>query len=243
MATVRAIELNADGTLGAETSATSLPEPLHSLGAVLFRSTIYVAGGATTDNAPVTSVYRAEIDSLGVLGAWEALAPLPSARAHHGFTIFGASLYAIGGDASAVDPEDGALNGGARTDELLAGRLDLRTGDLQAGWTIGASSLGKTRSKHSALAMGGTLFVTSGLYSAANTGSSENTAAPINPDGSVGSFGGATGSNTLLSVGNLNLFNQAAVTYVDASGVAHVMILGGDSVNDPGTKSPNVIFY
>jgi hypothetical protein len=30
---------------------------------------------------------------------------------------------------------------------------------------------------------------------------------------------------------------------VDASGVAHVMILGGDDVNDPGTKSAKVMFY
>lgn len=241
--TVTSIALNADGTAGPATSAGDLPEPLHSVGAVLFRSTIYVAGGATTDDVPVTSAYRAQIDSLGNLGPWESLAPLPSARAHHGFTLFGASLYAVGGELSAVHPEDGSLAGGSRTDEVLVARLDLRSGGLLAGWSTATSSLGKNRSRHSALAMGGTLFVTSGLYSAANTGSSENTAAPIQPDGTVGSFSGATGSNTLQSVGGMNLFNLAAVTYVDASGVAHVMILGGDSVNGPGNKSSNVIYY
>ena len=242
-ATVSSIELNADGSLGASSAAPDLPQPLHSMGAVLFRSTIYVAGGATTDHAPVTTVYRATIDSLGALGAWEELTAFPSARAHHALTLFGATLYVVGGETAATDPEDGTLSGGSRTDEVLTGRLDLRTGELASGWSVSASSLGKTRTKHSALAMGGTLFVTSGLYSAANTGSSENTAAAIQPDGSLASFGGATGSNTLLSVGGVNLFNQAAVTYVDASGVAHVMVLGGDSVNDPGTKSDGVIFY
>jgi hypothetical protein len=59
----------------------------------------------------------------------------------------------------------------------------------------------------------------------------------------VGSFGGATGSNTLLSEGGVNLFNHAAIAYVDAAGVAHVMILGGDDVNTLGTKRSAVFFY
>ena len=101
----------------------------------------------------------------------------------------------------------------------------------------------KSRSKHVALAAGGSLFVSSGLYAAAGTGSSENSFAPINSDGTVGSFGGATGSNTLQSVGGANLFNTRGIAYVDGSGVAHVMVLAGDDVSDPGTKSTKVFFY
>ncbi len=101
----------------------------------------------------------------------------------------------------------------------------------------------KSRSKHVSLAAGGSLFVSSGLYAAAATGSSENSFATINSDGTIGSFGGATGSNTLQSVGGVNLFNTRGIAYVDASGVAHVMILGGDDVSNPGTKSAKVIFY
>jgi hypothetical protein len=101
----------------------------------------------------------------------------------------------------------------------------------------------KTRSKHEALAAGGSLFVSSGLYNAAGNGSSENIHATINPDGTLGSFNGATGSNTLESVGGVNLFNTRGITYVDGDGVAHVMILGGDNVNSPGNKSDKVIFY
>ncbi len=67
--------------------------------------------------------------------------------------------------------------------------------------------------------------------------------ATINSDGTLGSFGGATGSNTLLSVGGVNLYNTRGIAYVDGSGVAHVMILAGDDVNNPGTKSNKVIFY
>jgi len=41
----------------------------------------------------------------------------------------------------------------------------------------------------------------------------------------------------------MNLFGTTGVAYVDANGVAHVMIVAGDDVNDPGSKSAKVIFY
>ena len=90
---------------------------------------------------------------------------------------------------------------------------------------------------------GGTVLVTGGLYSAANTGSTEETYAQINSDGTVGSFNGATGVHTILSAGGKNLFNHAALGYVDANGVAHVLVLGGDDVNAPGKKRAEVWFY
>jgi len=150
----------------------------------------------------------------------------------------------VGGDAGPVSPQEGldAANQ-ARLDEVLSVRINLRNGDLLDGWAANPSKLGKARSKHAALVAGGNMFVSSGLYSAAKTGSSENTYAQINADGSVASFGGATGSNTLLSVGAGTLFNQAAFSYVDGAGVAHVMILGGDDVNNPGQRSGRVYYY
>jgi hypothetical protein len=238
------IPLNADGTTGAAESAGALPEPLHSLGAVLFRSTIYIAGGATTDDAPVVKVYRAAIDTLGELGSWEALPDLPEARAYHQFISFGGFLYAVGGDTGAETVDDANFTQNATKLATVArARIDLRTGLVPSGWAVSGSAMQKARSKHVALAAGGSLFVSSGLYAAAGTGSSENSYATINSDGTLGSFGGATGSNTLQSVGGLNLFNTRGVSYVDGSGVAHVMILAGDDVNNPGTKSSKVIFY
>lgn len=44
-------------------------------------------------------------------------------------------------------------------------------------------------------------------------------------------------------LGGVNLFNHAAIGYVDASGLAHVMILGGDDVSNPGTRRATVYFY
>ncbi len=217
--------------------------PLRSLGAVVFRSRICVAGGATTDGAPTAKVCRAAIDTLGDLGEWTELESLPSARAAHGFQTFGGYLYSIDGDGGAVAPDDVSTNQAGRLDQIAYARINLRTGDLLGSWTVNGTSLGKVRSKHSALAAGGDIFVSAGLYAAAEQGSSDNTYAQINADGTVGSFGGAIGSNTLQSAGAGSVFNHAAIVYVEGAGVAHVMILGGDDVNSPGARSAKVFYY
>ena len=242
-ATVSRTSLNLDGTVGNWTTTTPLPQPLHSLGAVVFRSAIYVAGGSTTDNVPVATVYRARIDSLGELGSWEELPALPDVRSYHGFFTFGGFLYAFGGDSGQVAPNDADATVATKYDEVVFAKINLRTGDLvDPVWTVNPSAMGKARSKHSALVGGGNAFISAGLYTGA-AGSSENIFAQINADGTIGSFGGATGSNTLLSEGGANLFNHAAIAYVDASGVAHVMMLGGDDVDNPGTKRAKVLFF
>jgi hypothetical protein len=245
VSTVSIGELQNDATISDWRGGRSLPEPLHSAGAVIFRSTIYVAGGATVNNEPVAKVYKAEIDTLGNLGEWEPLPSLPSARSYHSLLAFGGFLYTVGGESAAVSPDDGnSQNNDTKLSEIAYARIDLRTGNLHSsGWIINGSELQKKRSKHTAVTAGGTIFVSSGLYSAAAQGSSENMHAQINSDGSVGSFNGATGSNTLLSEGGNNLFNQSGISYVDENGVAHVMIIGGDHVNNPGTKTNNVFFY
>jgi hypothetical protein len=239
---VYAAKINADGTPAAWSSAASLPVEMHSLGAVIFRGYIYIAGGATLGNVPTDKVFRAMINPDGTLGQWEEQPALPSARAYHGLVIFGGVIYSVGGDTGTVEPH--TAGAGSNTGEVLFARINLRTGNLtEAGWVLNASSLQKTRSKHVVLVAGGNIFVSSGVYSAANQGSSENTYAQINSDGTVGSFAGATGSNTLLSVGGANLFNTAGVSYVDASGVSHVLIIGGDNLNQQGTKRTNVLYY
>ena len=244
VSSIERIELGTDGTIGAPESAGTLPVPLHSFGAVIFRNSVYIAGGATTDNVPVVDVYRAEVDSLGDLGEWEELASMPEARAYHGFQVFGGFLYAAGGDAAAVAIDDANFsNNATKLNTAAHARINLRSGLLTDGWTVSDNLMPKSRSKHVTLAAGGSLFISSGLYAAAGTSSSENVFAPINADGTLGSFNGATGSNTLFSEGGVNLFNTRGVAYVDATGVAHVMILAGDNVNDPGNKSAKVLFY
>jgi len=64
------------------------------------------------------------------------------------------------------------------------------------------------------------------------TGSSAQSYASLNADGSLSAFNGATGVHTITgSAGGYNFFNQSTALFVDAAGKPHVFILGGAGVN------------
>ncbi len=221
-----------------------MPEPLHSLEAVVFRSTLYIAGGATTGDVPVASVYRAPIDTLGQIGTWEALPSLPSVRSYHELTLLGNCLHVFGGDSAAVMP-NAATATSTRYKSIVRARIDLRSGGLTAaGWSLDNTETVKSRNKHTALIAGGGVLLSAGLYEGIGTlGSSENMFAQIASDCDVEDFGGANNNRSVAQKGGGNLFNHAAISYVDANGVAHVMILGGDDVDNPGAKRKAVWIF
>ena len=136
-----------------------------------FRGDIYISGGSTTANAPVNTVYRTRIDSLGALTAWTAPPNLPSARTFHGVVQFGGYLYTVGGETTALTPNDSSVTSGTKISEVAYAKIDLRTGNLaMTGWVVNASSLSKATSKHTVVAAGGSLSTTAGLYNGAATG-------------------------------------------------------------------------
>jgi hypothetical protein len=243
VATVFQGALATDGSVMAW-SGSGLPTALHSVRAVIFDGDIYIAGGATTGDAPVATVYRARIDSLGVLGTWQQEPSLPFPRAYEGFGAFGGYLYVFGGDSAAVTPDDAGANTGTKLSQIAYAKVDLLTGDLlDPSWTVNVSSLATPVSKQTAVIAGGSVLMTGGLYQGAAADSSEETYAALNPDGSAGAFTNAAGSHTIVSAGGAALFNHAAVTYLDGNAVAHVVVLGGDDVSAPGKKRAEVWVY
>lgn len=159
---------------------------------------------------------------------------------------FGGYLYAIGGETAAVTPNDSNFTDNTtKLKSIVYNRINLRTGELvSATWTVNANDLIKEVSKHTAIVAGGSVLVSAGLYAGATSGSTEQSYAAFNSDGSVGSFNGATGAQTIqFNNGGRDLFNHAALSYIDASGVAHVLILGGDEVAAPSKKRAEVWFY
>ena len=236
--------LAADGTISGWTAAGSLPAALHSFGAAVFLGNLYIWGGATTNNVPVSTVYRSAIDASGALGVWQTEMALPSARAYFGYGAFGGFLYAFGGDAGTVAPNDASVSSATALSDVVHAQIDLRTRDITAaGWSLDVNKLKKAVVKHTAVVAGGSVLITGGLYNGASTGSSEESYSQINSDGTVGTFNGATGSNTISSAGGGNLFNHAATGYVDGTGVFHVVVVGGDDVNVPGARHNTVFFY
>jgi hypothetical protein len=191
----------------------------------------------------VASVYRAAIQSDGTLGAWQTLTSLPFARSYFGFGVNGTFLYAFGGDSGTVTPNDSTQKPSVIGDVVYA-QIDVHSGNLTAaGWTLNATKLTKAATKHTAVVAGGNVLTSGGLYNGASTGSSEESYAGLNADGSVGSFQGATGSHTIASVGGGNFFNHAATGYLDTTGAFHVLVVGGDDVNTPTKKHKGVFYY
>ena len=234
----------ADGTISGWAQAGSLPAPLHSFGAAIFLGNLYIWGGATTGNVPVATVYRSTIDAAGALGTWKSEASLPSARAYFGSGSFAGYLYSFGGNTGTVAPNDASVSSSTSTADVVYAQIDLRSRDLMtAGWTLNPSLLSKARMKHTAVVAGGNVLITGGLYAGASTGSSEESYAQLNADGSTGSFNGATGSVTINALGGGNVFNHGAVGYSDGNGAFHVAVVGGDDVSTPGTKHKTVFIY
>lgn len=225
--------LGADGTVpaaakpGTWTATTPLPQPLSALGAVIFHGRIYVAGGSDATGAPVAKVYSARIKADGTLEAWQTLPDLPFALTHHQLVTSAGYLYVLGGDTAATDPITNAQSSSSQS-AIYYEPIDIRTGALaNAAWTTNPSAMVKNREKFSAVVAGSYILVSGGLYSADTTGSSEQSYAVLSTDGTIGSFNGATGVNTISNSTNYYFFNHAATLFVDSAGNPHVLVLGG----------------
>ena len=232
-----------DGQVAAWQSAPALPAALHSAGAAVFRGYIYLTGGANNDNVAQAQTYRAAVFADGSLGAWETMTAMPAPRAYHTLVNFGPYIYAIGGDAGTSAPSATALSG-TETANVDIVRINLRNGAFtSAGWQA-VTAMAKARSKHGAVFAGGALFVSSGIYSGIGvSGSSENTYAALNSDGTLGSWNGATGAETVNSEIGYSLYNPALVSFIDGTGKGHVLILGGAKTSQAGAASAKVVYY
>ena len=241
VSSVYVTRISPDGGVGAWQTTTALPVALHSAAAAVFRGYLYLVGGAGATNAPVATVYRAAVNTNGTLGAWETLAALPQATAYLSLAQFGPYLYAVGGDAGSTAAVLN-ISTGTETANVYGATISVRDGTLASpGWTA-LSAMNKARSKHSTLAAGGALLTSSGVY-AGSPGSSENSYATLNSSGTLSSWQGATGTNTIAAVLGYSLYNQAALSFADATGLGHVIIIGGADRGAPGRASAAVIYY
>ncbi len=231
-ATVYYAQVNSDGTLGTWGTTTALPHELYGHGATVFNGRFYVAGGNDATGNPTAGVYSAAINADGTLGSWSALPTLPVAVAYHQLLAAGGTLYVLGGTSSSgVDPTAHTRSAGA-SDTVYYSVIDVANGALTAAWAT-TSSMIKVAEKKTAVAIGATILTSGGLFGATNANSfqsGEESYATVSADGTVTSFGGATGSKTINSVASNTFFNHAAAFFADTAGNPHVLILGGQDI-------------
>ena len=230
-----------DGAVSPWQATTALPTPLRSPSAVVFAGWVYLVGGADGQGVAKTATWRAPINLDGSLGIWQSMVALPEAASHAALVSFGPFLYSVGGETQSTTPTNASQTGG-ETSRVYLARIDLRSRDIAVpGWTA-TESMGKARSKHGAIFAGGSILVTSGIY-AGSPGSSENSYAGINSDGTLRSWNGATGSETIDVELGMSLYNMSVVTFIDQSGFGHVLVLGGADRQNEGRPSAGVVRY
>ena len=141
-------KVNADGTLGAWQTDTSLPQPVFFPSAAAWNGRVYVTGG-WNGSALISSVYSAQVNADGSLGPWVAQKSLPQAVYTHA-AVSNGTLYVLGG----------TVNGGADIQNTVYFASINPDGTL-ADWAA-TSPLPSPVSNHGAVVANGQVFVLGG---------------------------------------------------------------------------------
>ncbi len=112
--------IQADGSLGAWTTLSTLDAGFATHAALVHDGELYVMGGVENNSHLSDRVVRAPFLADGSLGAWQTVSsPLPAARAHvHHVPVLGNRVFSVGGSS---------LNGHA-TQDVVHGLFDTGAG-------------------------------------------------------------------------------------------------------------------
>jgi N-acetylneuraminic acid mutarotase len=166
--------INADGTLGAWGTGTSLPGTLCTTQAIIIKNNVYLLGGATGDSTINTSVvYIAPINSDGTLGAWVTYTSLPEPIRALTAIVTKNRVYICGGTNSSVTAVSTVYTAVINSDGTL-------------GTWITSTSLPST------LAIPQTIVTKNRVYLLGGQDTINNVStvysAPINTDGTLGTW-------------------------------------------------------
>ena len=93
-------EVHRDGSLGPWRTVGALDSAYATHAVFVDRDEVYVAGGVENNRRFSDAVQRAHIGRDGMLGPWERMAPLPTARGHvHQLPVLNGRVYSVGGSA------------------------------------------------------------------------------------------------------------------------------------------------
>ena len=243
--TVYYASLGSDGAVGKWGTTTALPQVRYALGAVIFRGRLYVAGGNDGTGTPTATVYSAQINSDGTLGAWSlTLASLVAPVAYHQLVSIAGVLYVLGGTSTAAVEPTSAVQSAGSVPDVYYNSINPDGTLSGTSWTPNPNKLKKAVEKNTVVAVGVNLLASGGLYAGSPGSTEEQYATQSTTDASMGPFNGATGSNTISgATGGYNFFNQSVALYVDPAGNPHVMILGGQTLGTIPTAVKSGVWY
>ena len=173
--------LNSNGTTGTWASANNMPAAAMGATAVAYDGYLYALGGsAVAGSNPVSTVYTVPINSNGSLGTWTTTTAMPVSLRYHAAAAYKGYMYIWGGATT-------TNNNSAVATSYYA---PINANGTLGSWTSG-TSFTTARSLHSGVIYNGFIYAIGGI----NTSSVNQTSvqsAPINADGSVGTWSANT---------------------------------------------------
>ena len=231
-ATVLGAAITPSGVTGPFQFLEPLPAPVAGAIAVVRRGRIYVMGGTDSLGRPQQAVYVSRIGVDGHIDGWYREPPLPAARAYGGGVVLEQRAVAFGGLADSVPPGGGLDPVPARLATGDTAPLSPTSGFLAGGWGGAGVLLPEGRSQFATLDLGTVVLAVGGFYSSITTAPAEVLAASVTGGGeSLGPFTGPVGANRIADLGGGTLVGPAGVSWRDADGSHHGLVLGGFDLN------------
>ena len=212
--------INADGTIGSWTVNTTIVTTGLGIASAVFEGYIYLTGGLNAGTYNSVTQYASVGIAPDFTTTWKSTTSLINARYYHTSVAYNGYLYVIGGLISGVAQNDvqyAPINANGTIGSWAYTHNSINDGVIfVAGFTT-------ARYFHSSVAYNGYLYVIGGYGS---TWLFDVQYAPINADGTIGTWAPTTG----LSVYSVYTYNNPAVAY---NGYLYVVgnYAGGAGVN------------
>lgn len=197
--------INSDGTLGTWTASNSLPIPTWTHATLVTKNRVYTFGGTTTGGTIVSHVFSAPINVDGTLGTWTTGTSLPAAFQQTSSIVLKNKIYLIGayGLASVyVANISGGMNDYSSyyaadiTNYMMPGsgkpwqqQYEINTTQLAdiTGWTT-TTALPGTLFASQVIVTKNRVYMLGGSLSSSSSPVSTVYTAPINSDGTLGTW-------------------------------------------------------
>ncbi len=224
--TVFAADVSGDSVISRFIPVEALPAPVAGAIAVVRRGRVYVIGGTDSTGRPRQTVFVGRIDVSGHIDGWYTAPALSGPRAYGGGVVLDDRVVAFGGVADSVPPGGGLGASPTRLATSDTAPASLISGFVTGAWAPGAALLPQGRSQFATLDAGNAVLLVGGMYAGAAGNTAETLAADVVGD-SLGPFTAAATANTIWGQSGGTLVGPAGLTWRDADGTLHGIVLGG----------------
>ncbi len=218
--TVRYAPINSGGGLGSWSTTSSFSTGRSAAAAAVYGNYMYILGGQSSYGTGLSDVQYAAINVDGTLGTWQTTTSLTGTRAHMGIFTYNDNVYVLGGYYGP---------GGTIYTSVL--RAAINSDGTLGSWATDTSLPGeRVINMNSVVFYKGYVYLAGGWdggYTTYATRTNVVYYAPVNADGSIGTWGTTTSFTNARIVGALHAYND------------RLYIMGGDTP----TSASSTTFY